>query len=823
MPLPPRPHRPVLLCALLACLPRGAWRATALSSAALLAMAAHAQTAVSAAPVALDLPAAPLEQALHALARRTGVQVVFASGVAAGRQAPALRGSFTPGQALDRLLAGSGLAARAADDGQTYVVERAPAAAPASQTATLPEVKVTGSALSDGVTEGTGSYTTDITRTATGLALSPRETPQSVSVVTRQQMDDQAATAVQDALQSTTGLSIEAQDRGRNEVSARGFTVSNFQLDGLPTETGNIGIETTSAAIYDRVEVVRGATGLLNGTGDPSATINLVRKRADSKTFTGAVTAEAGSWHHGAVTADISTPLNASGSVRARLVARGMKEDSFMDLESRKTTTLYGTVEADLTPATRLTVGASQEVGKRRGIYWGSLTFWHADGTRTDWPRSKTTAARWHQWDTDERSAFARLEHTLDNRWKLRADLGHHKKAEESNMMWMSGLPDRVTGLGYVPELYSYYTKPTQSQLALSANGPFRLWGRDHELLLGVIRTEHKSGWYTRDLLGSDIAPVGNFNLWDGSYPQPTFGDLYAGSQVKDVRTNAYVATRLQIADALKLILGAQLTNWTRDVGAAAWTPQSYTAHKRVFTPYVGLVHDLTREVSLYASYTKIFKPQTAQDRNGRYLDPVDGRGMEIGVKGEFLDGRLNASAAVFRIQQDNLAVADEGYFIPGTASQAYRGARGARSQGVELEVAGEVAPGWQLGAGWTQYSARDADGENINPFHPRQHFKLFTKYQFRGDLAGLAVGGGLVWRDTAPYDLTNPVTGLSERVGQPAYALVDLMASYQINRRTSVQLNIKNVFDKKYYDAAWETYTYGAPRSFTVQLKHTF
>ncbi|MFT4195420.1 TonB-dependent siderophore receptor [Ottowia sp.] len=774
-----------------------------------------------------SIPAGPLNAVLVRFLSESGVLLSGSTELAQGRNSPGVHGRFTPGAALGALLAGTGLDAVPDAQGR-YVLRPAapkPESGPAANeaAATLAEVKVTAQAVRDGTTEGTGSYTTDITRTATGLALSPRETPQSVTVVTRQQMDDQAAAAVQDALQSTTGVSVQALDRGRNQVYARGFSIENFQIDGLPTVSGNVGIETGSTVIYDRVEVVRGATGLLNGTGEPSATVNLVRKRADSKAFTGSVAAELGSWSHGALTADLSTPLNADGSVRGRLVAHGMKENSFMDRESRRDTVLYGVVEADLTPATRLSVGASQEVIQRRGVYWGGLTYWFSDGTRTDWPRSTNNGAGWNRWDTDERTAFARLEHTFDNRWKLRADLGYYSKKEDIVALYMSGVPDRVTGLGYEPYPASFgYEPQTQKQFAVSASGPFQLWGREHELLLGAMRTSHRFGLNVQ--YGLDPAPIGNFYLWNGDYPMPIFEDRFATDLSTTTRTNAYAATRLQLADSLKLILGAQWTQWTLDTEIALWrSTEPYTVSKKVFVPYGGLVYDLNRNVSLYGSYTKIFNPQTAKDRYGSYLDPVEGRGVEVGVKGEFLDGRLNASAAVFRIDQNNVATPDEGYVVPGTTQTASRAVKGARSQGVELEVAGEVAPGWQLGAGWTRYRARDAQGEEVNAQHPRQLLKLFTKYEFRGALAGLAVGGGLAWQSTPPFTQTNPATGLAERVGQPAYTLVDLMASYRFNRQTSVQLNIRNVFDKKYYYAPWDSPTYGAPRSFTVQLKHTF
>lgn len=796
---------------------------------ALPASQLHAQAASSQTARHYAIAAGPLEDVLTRFTATAGIALSFDPALVAGLRSGGLNGSYTDGQGLQRILQGSGLDVVAQPAGGYSLRKSAQPAAGAADAAaaqgisTLPDVKVTAQAVRDGTTEGSGSYTTDGTRTATGLTLSPRETPQSVSVITRQQMEDQAAGLVQDALQSAVGVSVEALDRGRNQVHARGFDITNFQIDGLPTVTGNVGIETGSTVIYDRVEVVRGATGLLNGTGQPSATINLVRKRADSKTFTGSVEMELGSWQHRALTADLSTPLNASGSVRARLVAHGMKENAFMDRESRRDTVLYGVVDADLTSSTRLSVGASQEVIKRRGVYWGGLTYWFSDGTRTDWPRSTNNAASWNHWDTDERTVFARLEHTFDSRWKLRADLGYYDKKEDMAALYMGGVPNRLTGLGYEPDTRSYgYEPQTQKQFAVSASGPFRLWGREHELLLGAMRTSRRFGLNIR--YGIDPAPIGNFYLWNGNYPMPVFDDRLVTDLSTTTRTSAYAATRLQLSDSLKLILGAQLTQWKVDTEIALWrSTEPYTISKKVVIPYGGLVYDLSRNVSLYGSYTKVFNPQTAKDRNGNYLDPVDGRGAEAGVKGEFLDGRLNASVAVFRIDQNNVAAPDQGYLVPGTTTTAFRPVKGARSQGVELELAGEVAPGWQIGAGWTKYSAHNAQGEEVNPQHPRQHLKLFTTYRLRGDWAGLTLGGGLVWLDKPPFTQTNPATGLEEPVGQPSYTLVDLMASYRINRQTRVQLNVKNLFEKKYYYAPWDSPTYGAPRNVVLQLKHTF
>jgi outer membrane receptor for ferric coprogen and ferric-rhodotorulic acid len=700
---------------------------------------------------------------------------------------------------------------------------RAQAAAPTGGETTLPSVTIKASSAANTVTEGSGAYTTGATSTATGLNLSLRDTPQAVSVITSERMKDQAMDTVEDALRNTTGISIKNTDRGRNDLTARGFRITNYQFDGVPMFTGNIGAETLSTEPFDRIEVVRGATGLLNGAGDPSAAVNLVRKHANSKTFTATVEAELGSWNHRAGTLDLTTPLNSDASVRARLVLHANEQDAFIDLENTKGSVFYGVVDADLTPDTRLSVGASQETRQRNGVYWGGLTYWYADGTRTDWDRSKTTATRWNQWDTEETSAFASLEHKLDNRWRLRADLSHRQQVEDSKLLWATGVPDRASGLGLSAYPYHYHAEPTQTHVGVSATGPLALWGREHELTVGVMRSQLKNGWDNRDAVGN-VAEVGNFNQWDGSYPEPAMTAFYLANQGTTTQTGAYMASRLQITDALKFIVGGRVSSWKRDEEVGAWTPEAYTLrHSSVFTPYAGVVMDLSDNVSAYASYTTIFKPQTEKDRHGQYLDPLEGNSAEIGVKGEFFNGRLNASAAVFRVDQDNFATPDAGHFVPGTTTVASVAAQGVKSQGIELEVSGEVTPGWQLGAGWTQFSARDAQGVHVVAEHPRQQLKLFTKHSFGGALQGLSLGGGLVWESTPPITATNPVTGLDERVGQPAYTVVDVMAAYAFSAKTSVQLNIGNLLDKAYYSSSWSGYTYGEPRTFTVSLKHRF
>ncbi|MDO4725539.1 MAG: TonB-dependent receptor plug domain-containing protein, partial [Comamonadaceae bacterium] len=250
---------------------------------------------------AIALPAQDLAQALNALARQTGQAISADHALMAGKTAPAVAGQLTAAQALRQLLAGSGLQAEAVAGG--WVVRRAPSGTPAQPTATaataaatrgeahtLPAVTVSAAPDLSGTTEGTRSFTTRALSSATGLALSPRQTPQSVSVITRERIEAQGMSTLGDAVAATPGVHTAPYDGRGEEFSARGFVIRNIQVDGIsmPWEEGWDSGETRSAlALYDRVEVVRGATGLLTGAGEPAASINLVRKRADSDVFTG--------------------------------------------------------------------------------------------------------------------------------------------------------------------------------------------------------------------------------------------------------------------------------------------------------------------------------------------------------------------------------------------------------------------------------------------------------------------------------------------------------------------------------------------------------
>lgn len=691
---------------------------------------------------------------------------------------------------------------------------------------TLPAITVEATGQTE-TTEGTGSYTTGASKTATPLSMSLRETPQSVSVVTQQRIEDQGFKTITDVINNTTGVSVNQYETSRGQFTARGFNINTLLIDSVPTtweQPWSSGEIFTSLATYDRVEVVRGATGLTTGAGDPSAAVNLVRKRATSKVFTGSVELEAGSWNQRRATVDLSTPLNEAKTVRARIVGEYADADSYIRGLSTNNGTLFATFEADLGPRTLLTAGFSRQKFDTNGPMWGGLPVWYAEGIRTNWDVSKSSAADWTRWNTDYNTYFTSLEHRFSNDWKLKLSYNHSDRKADSHLLYLSGAPSIYTGLGMSTFAASYYVRTKQDDFSTQASGTVKLFGREHELAFGYSSSRQKFRADDRSATPSG-GMASDFNNWTGSYAEPVWGARSYYGKSETTQDAIYGAARFNVADPLKLIVGARVTNYKKTGDEKYSNPYSLKYNSEV-TPYAGLVYDVSKELSVYASYTDIFQPQNARDINGTYIDPIKGKSFETGVKGEFLDGRVNASAAVFHIKQKNLAVAttDRLTGLGGLPETVYRASDGATSNGFELELAGELAKGWNVSAGYTQYRLKDSTGEDVNSIYPRKLVRLFTTYRLPGAWSGLTVGGGVSWQGRTYTNALNPL-GATQRIEQGAYALVNLMARYDFTPKLSAQLNINNVTNRKYYGMfdAYSQITYQAPRSASLTVKYRF
>ena len=667
-------------------------------------------------------------------------------------------------------------------------------------------------------------YSVRRTSAGTRFDLAPREIPQSVSIISHQRIEDQKLDDIIDVLGNTTGVTSTQSDSERTEFYARGFYIDSYQFDGLPTQMvqnwsyGDSGLD---LALYDRVEVVRGATGLLSGAGNPSASVNLIRKHADSAELTGSVSVNVGSWGRTRTTVDVGSALNASGTVRGRVIGSYLDTDGQMDRYNQRKTLGYAVIDADLTPDTQLSVGYDYQQKRANGATWGGFPMLYSDGSPTGYDESFNASPKWTYWDTTSKRAFATLQHAFSNGWKFKVGATHDETRADDKLFypayndWTTGASnfDKTTGAGISPSAGFYNTERKVTGVDGYVDGPFQLFGREHQFMAGLSynkRDYANYGDYQVGGVGQTWNPFTSYLNWTGNISEPNWNPLALASEGTITQKAGYAAARLSLADPLKLIIGARYTDWKSEGEGAD------RAHK-VTTPYAGLVFDINDTYSTYASYTEIFQPQTLKDRNGSYLDPVDGKSYEVGIKGAWFDNRLNASLAVFRIEQDNVGQIT-GEPVPGSQNEfAYRAARGTVSRGFEFELNGELATGWNATFGASRYVAKDINGADINTNLPQTALKLFTSYTPQS-LQELTVGGGANWQNRIYYPV--PAYG---RIEQSGYALVSAFVRYRISPEFSVQANLNNLLDKKYLSQINGYGAYGDGRNGSLTFTWSF
>jgi outer membrane receptor for ferric coprogen and ferric-rhodotorulic acid len=667
----------------------------------------------------------------------------------------------------------------------------------------------------------TGQYSVNnVIDTATGLGLTIKETPQSVSVMTEQRIQDQSLDTVVDTIKNTIGVSHSSWDNVRNDLQARGFKIENYQIDGVPMAwsiLGDSGETIADVSIYERVEFVRGSTGLLTGTGDPSGSINLVRKDADSVDFNGQLSTTVGSWNHKEVSADIASGLSEDGTLRGRVVAKAVKADSYTDLFKQNTQVFYGVIEKDLSPSTLVRMGISYQHDDPTAPVWGGLQAKFNNGNDTDWDRSVTTAADWTKWETTSTNFFTNLNHMFNNGWEIAVNYNHMKYESDSKLLYMYDAAnsfDEDTGSGLTSWPYKSDGESTQHSLDVQLSGKTTAFNIDADVVIGALYSEQKSKSYSYAPLTNAFLPVTNFYDWDGNFPQPEWS--IDGSLDKDIEiTNkgAYAATRLHLTDDLKIILGGRVTSWNRK--GDSYSDTGDYGNDNVFVPYTGILYDLNDDHRVYLSYAETFNPQNKQDMNDKLLDPLVGKTYEAGLKSSYFNRMLQTSVSVFKVDQNNVAVQTGTH--PDDATRAiYAAAENVISKGYELEVIGQPIDGLNINAGYSEFkvSADDSVSLDVNTNQPRKQVNVFATYKLVNSIPKLTLGGGVNWQDkTYENDIV-----------QDAYKLISLMGRYDINNDVQVQFNVDNLLDEKYYSYINSGQVrYGAPANWKLAVKYNF
>ena len=680
----------------------------------------------------------------------------------------------------------------------------------AAEEISLPTTQIQGSSeQADGVSLG---YQGKAASSTTRMGLTDKETPQAVTTVTREQLDDFQLNSVKQALRAAPSVTVEQTETDRTQFTSRGFTIDTFEYDGLSMPfAGELLVGDQDLAEYEQVDVLHGANGLMSGTGSPAATVNFIRKRPTSD-FQAKIGTSVGSWDNRRVDVDVSGPLTPTGNVRGRFIYAHDKGNSYLDRYSHEINVAAGLLDFDLTDADTLTVGFSQHNSDSNGSSWGNLPLTDGSGNAIHYSsRSSNVGQPWTYWNVHTQRAFAELKHDFGNGWNSKLSVTGITQRQDTDMFYIASV-DGDDALSFPTHITS---RDNQLIGEAQVSGPFSLFGRDHELTLGANygRTHHKAtehdlaagddGYYT---VGFNDALAGNTVRPSLNYTSDALTQNYS-----DTQKSLYAGARFSLLDDLHWVVGARMLS-ADGKGDDYGIEHSLHEHGKV-TPYTGLVYDLNDQWSVYGSWTKIYSPQYKVDATGNLLDPLEGTSMEAGVKGSLLDNRMNVTAAVFKTKQRNV-----GEYVGYEGGRSLYDPMDYKSHGIELQASGEALPGLNLMGGYTYVRIDDDNGDRARKYVPTHSFRGLATYRLPG-LPKAKVGTRVSWQGPVETDSDSSIR-------QNAYALVDLMGSYDIDEHWSTSVNLNNLTDRKYLLSLYESATtanYGAPRNVTASVTWTY
>lgn len=769
-----------------------------------------------------EIAAGRLSDVLSVFAATSGVQLVFDPRLLEGRTSDGLQGRYGVQDGFARLLRGTGMEAFRHADGSMGLRPAPRASEEGGGVTTLAAVMVTAQSERSATTEGTGSLSASAVTIMKGDQ-AIKDIPQSISVLTRTQMEEQNITDLRQAANNVTGV-VGAKGVGQGMVlSARGFQIDSWQYDGVPIPRNNYALGNWGAegmVFYDRMEVLRGASGLLQGTGSPGGAVNLVRKRGQTER-TVSITARAGSWDRYGLQLDAGGPLNDENTLRGRMVVDEARSHSFVDYVNDRTRSLYAALDYDIGPRTTVGLGVSNWDSKGRPMIRGLPRY--PDGSDLGLARSTFVGAWWNRAHIEQTTIFADLEHRFDTDWKAKVSALRMTEKNTSTHQRMHGnvAPDG-TGLTFA----NWVTDFDSTKVGIDAyvNGRFRFLGLDHEITTGANYSKYTSN----DMYARTFTPGGNIFDIDHDRPWQNLETIMAEGGVQtlpvyDVRQKGiYGSLRTRLTEPLTAILGARVSWYDYLYRVPSANIQTVNTASGEVTPYAGLVYALTPEWSAYGSYTSVFEPQSARTAAGDVLKPIIGTNYEVGIKGELMDGRVNTSLAIFRYDHKNRAVTDvaSGYACDGGYCSTASGK--VRSQGVEAEISGEVARDLQVIVGYT-YNTTEFLSDPVNQgkvfstWTPKHMVRAWASYQLPDAWRRLTVGGGFTSQShTLGYDRSFKV---------PGFTVWNMRVAYQATPELSLAMNLNNVFDKRYWTPGFAEQNgnndFGDPRNVMFTLKY--
>lgn len=748
---------------------------TALMSLAPMAAAA-AETAQTAAEENFAISGQLLDQALAAFSARTRIQVLAEGEVTRGVASPGLNGRFTPEEALRRLLAGTGITYRFTDPG-TVILEKAAGGG----AMILDPVNVEGATPKTEETAWGPVKSYVATRSASGTKTDTPivETPQTISVVTAEQIADRKANTVEDAVAYTAGVRVggAGMDLRFDQVSIRGFsaTASSDYLDGLrQPNTGWLSYYGTDPYNLERVEVVKGPASVLYGQIAPGGLINRVSKRPSEQAFR-EVELQAGDNDHYQGQFDVGGKASEDGTLLYRVV--GVARDAGTDIEwvGNDTRFLAPSVTWRPDADTRLTL-LTQYQYKRTG---GSQRPYQQGTTLTDfWSGDE----EFDKLEQTQYTAGYDVEHAVNKTLTLRQNLRFGTVDTVNQYTSVTGTTDghtlNRTAYGVYEDMQSV-AMDNQAKLAF-ATGPAK-----HTVLVGIDYT-----WLDSHVLyTSGTAPV--IDMWAPDHHQTI---NRPGTVITDQDNTAnLVGTYLQdqlefggwrLSGGLRRDL-ARTNKENNRTGARTKTDDSAT------TGRIGALYLFESGIAPYASYATSFMPDTGSDISGNPYKPTEGKQYEMGVKYQPPGSNSLLTASLYQLTQTNVKTTDP----DNSANKVQTGEQ--RSRGLELEGVAELAEGLKLMGSYTYSTVeitKSNDGtEGNDPVNtPGQMASLWADYTLpSGPLSGIGIGAGIRWVGESYDDAANTRKN-------DDYSVADAAIHYDLDG-ARLALNVNNLFDERY------------------------
>jgi iron complex outermembrane recepter protein len=657
-----------------------------------------------------------------------------------------------------------------------------------------------------------GNYAVPNSSVGTRTDAAIKDVPQSIQVIPQQVLKDQAANDINDALRNVAGVT-PAPTFGSPNI--RGFS-STFLRDGI-SQSGAYGFGIDYQSNVEQVEILRGPSSVLYGSGDPGGVINLTEKQPQAQPAY-ELGATIGNYDFYRGTLDFTGPLDREKTVLYRLNLDYENSGSFIDFVEREDFAIFPVLSFQLGKNTKFTLDSSYQrtIAPSTVISYFGLPL---EGTIRsnilgDIPRSRFLGEP----DFDESirtewSIGSLIEHEFSENWSLRNRFRYNfSDVEEQGMTPLAAGELREDNRTLDRSINVVDITDKTYTLRTDLLGKFQTGIIEHDTLFGVeLRRVEGGGKYEN---GESVFPIDVFNPDYGNFEVGALTTTLDDAFTED-RIGLYAQDLLSIGDKVKVLLGGRY-DWQFSSSEDFLTQTSTEEDPASgFAPRVGIVYQPIESVSIYSGWSRSFVPQSEQDREGNQFVPITGDQFEVGVKTDFLGNRLTSTLAVYQITRQNDFQTDP--VDPNFQIQIGE----QRSRGIELDLRGELSPGLNLIASYAYTDTEiteDTTGLEGNQLGnvPQHSGNIWAVYEFqKGSLQGLGLGAGVFILGARQGDNQNTFE-LSTNT------LTNALIYY---RRDSwrAQLNFENLFDEDYFLGTENAVIPGEPFTVRGQLSAEF